>query len=48
MGGHEWAHVAADGYGLGMGTNLKENVGLCHALTWVLDVVFVSSQSALT
>jgi hypothetical protein len=26
MGGHWWAWVAADGYGLGMGTNSKENV----------------------
>jgi hypothetical protein len=33
MGGHMscygWAWVAADGYGLGMDTNSKENVGLC-------------------
>jgi hypothetical protein len=29
MGGHGWAKVAADGYGVGMGTNSKENVGLC-------------------
>jgi hypothetical protein len=29
MGGHGWAKVAADGHGLGMGTNSKENVGLC-------------------
>jgi hypothetical protein len=30
LGGHGWASIAADGYGygLGMGTNLKENVGL--------------------
>jgi hypothetical protein len=28
MGGHGWAWVVADGYGMGMGTNLKENVGL--------------------
>jgi hypothetical protein len=28
MGGHGWAYVDADGYGLGMGTNSKENVGL--------------------
>ena len=27
MGGRGRAHVAAHGYGLGMGTNLKENVG---------------------
>jgi hypothetical protein len=30
MGGHGWAEVADDDYGLGMSTNLKENVGLCH------------------
>jgi hypothetical protein len=37
MGGHGWAYVAIDGYGLGMGTNSKENVGLwCEvALTFV-------------
>ena len=29
MGGHGWAYVVVDGYGLGMGTNSKENVGLC-------------------
>ena len=29
MGGHGWVWVGADGYGLGMGTNAKENVGLC-------------------
>jgi hypothetical protein len=33
MGGHilcyGWAWVVVDGYGLGMGTNSKENVGLC-------------------
>jgi hypothetical protein len=29
MGGHGWTWVVADGYGLGMGTNSKENVGLC-------------------
>ena len=28
MDGHGWAWVNGDGYGLGMGTNLKENVGL--------------------
>ena len=28
MGGHGWKWVGADGYGLGMGTNSKENVGL--------------------
>ena len=32
MGGrmscYGWAWVVADGYGMGMGTNLKENVGL--------------------
>jgi hypothetical protein len=28
MGEHRWAQVVADGYDLGMGTNLKENVGL--------------------
>ena len=28
MDGHEWAHVDVDGYGMGMGTNSKENVGL--------------------
>jgi hypothetical protein len=30
LGGLGWAEVAADGYGLGMGTNSKENVGLCY------------------
>jgi hypothetical protein len=34
MGGHRWAWVAADGYGLGMGTNSKENVGLCSCVKW--------------
>ena len=33
MGGHMscygWAWVVDDGYDLGMGTNSKENVGLC-------------------
>ena len=40
MGGHGWAHimlwmgmgehmVADDGYGMGMGSDSKENVGLC-------------------
>ena len=29
MGEHGWAWVAVDGYGLGMGTNSKENVRLC-------------------
>ena len=27
MGGHGWAYVVADGYGMGMGTNLKEMLG---------------------
>ena len=27
MGGHGWAHVVVDGYGLGMGTNSKEMLG---------------------
>jgi hypothetical protein len=30
MGGHGWAWVVVDGYGLGMGINSKENVGLCY------------------
>jgi hypothetical protein len=29
MAGHGWIDVDADGYGLGMDTNSKENVGLC-------------------
>ena len=29
MGGRGWAYVLVDGYGMGMGTNSKENVGLC-------------------
>ena len=28
MGEHGWALIVVDGYGLGMGTNSKENVGL--------------------
>ena len=28
MGGHGWILVTTDGYGLGLGSNLKENVGL--------------------
>ena len=31
--GHGWAQVAADGYDMGMGTNSKENVGLCSSCT---------------
>jgi len=28
MGGHGWTWVVVNDYGLGMGTNSKENVGL--------------------
>ena len=42
MGGHGWAQVDADGYGLGMDTNSNENVGLwCEvALTTPCDPAF--------
>jgi hypothetical protein len=32
MGGLGWAWVTTDGYFLGMGTNSKENVGLCYVV----------------
>ena len=36
MGGHGWAQVAADGCGLGMGTNSKENAGAIQlCLVWL-------------